>query len=290
MVFRKLVSLFLIVFSFSSVFAQISQTDGIYENNNKIISLTTNSDETIDANLVLKTFYGFYYDGQYADSEKNAVNIAIIGNNVYTEYWTASVAYASMGKDPEIEEPAKPIFLTTVKKLPKFHLATAEIADGTLWLPATNTNEITLDTSIYKNELVGYYVDKSGIYPIRYWICDVPYSKEKAELSLLSAESESVYIDKYVKIQDRVYTCATGLRSKIRNVVKIDNFEQSEVKSADNTILVFGEPYLVLSDIENIDNEIREHNSIRYPPKDGRAKFVEPTIYKKLDAMTIDEL
>ncbi len=290
MVFRKKVLFVLIIFSVSFVFAQNSQIDGIFENNGKIVSLTTTEEDSIDANIVLKTFYGFYYDGQYEDSEKNVVNIAIIDNNVYTEYWTASIAYASMGNDPEIEDPAMPIFLTTVKKLPQFHLETAEIADGTLWLPATNTNEITLDTSVYKDELVGYYVDKSGIYPIRYWACDVPYSNEKAELGLLSAETESVYIDKYVKIQDIVYTCATGPRSKIRNVVKIDNFEQAEVKSVDNTILAFGSPYLVLSDIENLDNEIREHNSIMYPPRDGRAKFVEPTIYKKLESMTIDEL
>ena len=289
MVFRKILIIF-IVFSISSLFAQNSQTDGIYENNNKIVTIETKEDGSVDANIVLKTFYGYYYDGQYPDSNKNAVNIAIIDNKLYTEYWTAKIAYSTMGDDPELVEPPPPVFLTTVEKLPTFHLPTAEIADGTLWLPATITNEITMDDSVYKDELAGYYVNENEIYKIRYWLCDIPYSEEKAELELIDTEDKSVFVDKYVQIQDRVYTCATGLRIRIRNVTKIDNFEQPATKSADDTILVFGEPYLVLSDIENIDSAIIEHNSIIYPPHDGRAKFVEPSIYKKLESMTIDEL
>ena len=288
--FRKTILLFLLLFSLCTLQAQNLQQDGIYENNHKIVTIETNDDEKIDANIVLKSFYGFYFDGQYPDSEKNAVNIAIIDNKLYTEYWVATIAYSTMGDDPDLIEPPPPVFLTTVEKLPQFHLPTAEIANGTMWLPATNTDEITMDDSVYKDELTGYYVDDSEMYKIRYWLCDVPYSTEKAELKLIANEDTSVFIDKYVQIQDRVYTCATGLRSKIRNVEKIDQFEQSVVKSSDNVILAFGEPYLELSDITDIESAIAEHNSIVYPPRDGRAKFVEPSIYKKLESMTIDEL
>lgn len=292
MKFRNYIVIALQIIVLQSLFSQ--NIDGNYENPNKIISFTTNEDGSIEAEIVLKTFYGFYYDGIYTDYKNNSVNVVIINNNIYTEYWEKGIAYSTMGVDPNYSEPIVYNFKTSVEKLPLFHLPTAEIANGTLWLPQSNCTEITLDDSVYKDEVIGFYIDNNATYKIRYWICDMPYTEEKSELRLIAnsedEELKSVFIDKYIQIGDRVYTCTTGLRSTIRNVTTIDSFENISIKNSDNSILAFGEPYLVLSEIQDIEGAIDEHNSIDRPPRDGRAKFVEPSIYKKLEEMTIDQL
>ncbi len=288
---RKIIALALVLVSIQTIFSQT--IDGNYENSHKIIRFTTDNTGNIEAEITLKTFYRFYYDGIYTDSENNSVTVAIINNNVYTEYWEKGIAYSTMGIDPNYSEPVVYNFKTSVEKLPVFHLPTAEIATGTLWLPQSDCLEITLDRSVYKDEVIGFYIDDNIIYRIRYWLCDMLYTEEKSELQLSANEEDeenSVFIDKYIQIGERVYTCTTGLRSSIRNITTIDSFEKESVQNEDNTILAFGEPYLVLSEIHDIENAITEHNSIPRPPRDGRAKFVEPSIYKKLETMTIDEL
>ncbi len=291
---------FLVFFTFSTFQFLHSQnsvdstlnTDvvGIWENNGKIISIYENNDGILDANITLKTFYTFYYDGIYPADESNNINLARIGNNLYTEYWEKGTAYNTLGDPIEQEIEDNPVFKVKVEKPIVFNSETAVPATGTLWLPKSNTTELSIDVGLINSEVMGYYVDDNATYEIRYWIVDMPYSPEKVRLDLtMSEDNESVFIDKYIKIGDIVYTSTMGLRTEIRNVKSVEPFTDTAVISDDDTILAFGEPYLELSDITNVDDAILFHNSIPRPPRDGRAKFVEPSIYKKLEQMTIED-
>ncbi len=263
---------------------------GIWENESKIISLHDDDDGNTTAQVVLKTFYGYYYDGLYPLDPSVPINLARFENSLYAEYWKASTAYATLGNPIIEEEEENPVFKVKIEKPAEFDFATALPAEGVLWLPQSNTTELSIDPTKIKNEVLGYYVNDSATYEIRYWLSSLPYSDEKVELELVpNSENSSVFIDKYIQIGDQVYTSATGLRTMVRNVTSISPFSENTLTNEDNTILVFGEPYLELSDIININDEILAHNSIQRPPRDGRARFVEPSIYKKLESMSIDD-
>ncbi len=268
----------------------INSIDGIWENESKIISLTSNEDGSIDADIVLKTFYGYYYDGIFPVEESVPINLARFEDSLYIDYWMQSKAYDSLGNAIGQQEEAEPFFKVKIEKPVQFDFSTALEASGTLWLPKSNTHELSIDSTIIKNEVYAYYIDDTSTYMIRYWLTDMPYTDEKVDLKLIQREEpKSVYIDKYIQIGNYVYTSATGLRTEIRNITPIESFGEDALINEDNSILVFGQPYLELSDISNVEDAVLAHNSIIRPPRDGRAKFVEPSIYKKLEQMTIED-
>ncbi len=267
-----------------------SENIGVWENDSKIISINSDENGLLKADVVLKTFYGFYYDGVYPIHESVPVNLARIDNALYTEYWTKEQAYKTLGKPIVEEQENDPVFKVKVEKPIQFDSASAIPSDGVLWLPKSNTTELSIDETMIKDEVLGYYVDENSTYEIRYWITDIPYKEEKVALKLIqSSDSESVFINKYIQIGNAVYTCATGLRTEIRNVKSVETIHENITYNETNSFLVMGEPYIVLSDISNVDEEILAHNSIPRPPRNGLAKFVEPSIYKKLESMTIED-
>ncbi len=289
-------TLFILIFispllSQEDVQNQIFELVGVWENNSKIISIEADENGNISTKVILKTFYGFYYDGTYPLASEIDLNLARIGDSVYVEYWTAHNAYFPHSNGSKTEESSENFtFKVTIEKPQEFNEDGAEIAPGVLWLPNTNIQELSIDEVVIKNELLAYYIEDDSIYEIRYWLSDVNFQSTKAELVLAEGEEKSaVLIDKHIKIGDLVYTCATGLRTQIRNVHKIESLQGNAVFSGDDKVLVFGEPYLYLSNITSLEDSILTHNSIIRPPRDGKATFVEPSIYKILEQMTIED-
>ncbi len=267
-----------------------SDIEGVWENNSKIISIYSSEDGTLDASITLKTFYTFYYDGTYPMDESINAKLVRVEDGLYTEYWERSIAYDTLGDPMLQEEQEDPVFKVKIERPMEFDLNTAIPAEGVLWLPRSNLTELSIDEGIIKTEVMGYYVDTVDTYSIRYWLADVAYSDAKVALKLTQREDEKlVYIDKYLEIGDRVYTSAMGLRTEVRNVTAVQPLNEIAKISEDNTVLVFGAPYVALSDIENVEDAILAHNSIPRPPRDGRARFVEPSIYKKLEEMSIED-
>ena len=246
---------------------------GIWENSERIILFRENDNGDNDgtgktgadntggskgafsAQIVLKPFYRYYYDGIYEPhSDTDGMPLAVFDDGLYLRFWSAVPA-----------------------------------DDGTcvFWRPETNRNEFTIDSVPVQTELKAYYTDDSDVYEIRYWRTKADYADEKAELE---TDNKIVSVDKYIAIGDTVYTCAVGRRIRIRNPQKLTSLPNGFRISADGKLLVFGKPYLTRSTIENLEDEIQKHNSIVYPPHDGRAHFVEPSIYKKLENMSIEDL
>ena len=249
----------------------LSSLAGIWENAERIILFTDTAENTgtdtnsgvgntdgsgreLSAHIVLKPFYRYYYDGIYEPhSDTDGMPLAVFDDGLYLRFWTAVPA-----------------------------------ADGTgvFWRPETNRNEFTIDSVPVQTELNAYYTDESHVYEIRYWRTKADYADEQAELN---TDDKIVLVDKYVAIGNTVYTCAVGRRTRIRNPQKLSSLPHGFRISADGKLLVFGKPYLTRSTIENLEEEIQKHNSIVYPPHDGRARFIEPSIYKKLENMSIED-
>jgi len=294
--------------------------NGIWENDSRIVSFSETDEGTIETEIVLKTFYSFYYDGIFFPHESlDMLNFARIDDGLYMQYWVSQPAYTSLGtKNPEnldidihedtnlkidINETSGEIIETKTE----IEIAQNEVfggdqnpitltkieptlAPGIFWRPSSNRKEFAIDTVPIQTEVIGYYIDAQHIYKIRYWLTKATFTNVKAELTLIpDIKPKIVLIDKYIQIGESIYTSATGLRTLIRNVTSIEMLPGTPKITPDETILVLDEPYLVLSPITNLDLAITENNSIIYPPRDGRASFVEPSIYKKLESMPIED-
>lgn len=238
--------------------------DGVWENQSVFVEIANSSKLNMKISLTFKPFYQYWYDGIYFTKYIPLANTMVrIDNGLFLEYWKKGNASKN---DAE------------------------QSVEGTFWRPCGNLKEISLDKPKIQQELTGYYVlnteESSPIYAIRYWISSVDYSSVQASFFIggtKNAEKETLLVDKYLNINGTVYTCATGRRSVIRNVNRLSQFPGVPVYSIDNSIMVLNSPYLVLSEINDIQAEITKHNSIIYPSHSGEAQFEEPSVYKKIE-------
>ena len=236
--------------------------NGIWENKERFVKFddavfsenaSSEANKTVQAQIVLKPFYRYYYDGIYsAGADLADMPLAVFNDGIYTEFWTSH-----------------------------------KVSGGTFWRPENNRNDFTIENVPIARELAGYYTsdDLKTVYKIRYWITKADFTEEKAELRIPDF-ADAILIDKYIKIGKTVYTCATGRRTYIRNPEKLAALPETARVS---DILVFGDPLLKRSAVTDLQAEIDAHNSIVYPPHFSVVRFVEPSIYKKLETMGIDD-
>lgn len=233
----------------------LSISDGIYENKKHFYVIRNNQPDS----TVLKSFYGYWYDGQYSmESPEKEYPLVQIEDGIYLEWWHHEM----------LEE----------------NLDTG----GIFWAPGSNVRDLAIAPYPVKEKLSGWYIsgDMNLVYEIPYWKSDVTYSDDVASFRL--PDGNSAYVKKFIQIGDDVYTCAAGRRKVVRNPELKDTLTGNPVYSEDGSIMVLDEPYLVKSDISNMQIEIDEHNSIRYPPHFAIAVIREPSIYKKLEDMPIE--
>ena len=239
-----------------------TSVNGIWENKERFVKfddavLSENADpeanKTLQVQIVLKPFYRYYYDGIYSAGKELAdMPLAVFNGGIYTEFWTSH-----------------------------------KVSGGTFWRPENNRSDLTIENVPIARELAGYYTsdDLKTVYKIRYWITKADFTEEKAELRIPDF-ADAILIDKYIKIGEAVYTCATGRRTYVRNPEKLASLPETARVS---DILVFGEPLFKRSAVTDLQAEIDAHNSIVYPPHFSVVRFVEPSIYKKLETMSIDD-
>lgn len=240
---------FTLVYSFCvlSVFSQTQKFDktelsGEWENSSKFITFDFENQKIIHE---LKTFYGLWRDKPYSISfDELKVVPLVFENQLYMQYWILDKNFANLSNS-------------------KFKL----------YLPKSNICDISLDVSLMQDEIYAYLVLDSleNVVKIRYWLCDLEIDDEilqnqKAMITENTVETNSKTnfseiftledvifrnIQKYIKIDDKLYTCVEGRGVKIRNVEKI-NFEKEfsnyQIIEKDKTsYLVLDKPYLYFS-------------------------------------------
>lgn len=111
------------------------------------------------------------------------------------------------------------------------------------WLPVNNIKEIKTSSQPKAKKIYAYYFDEedeSKVYEIFYWQVKMPYEDVMINID------ENIKIEKFIQIQDMVYTCVTGRGTKIRNLKKKnveEVFGQNMVIRYDNYMTI-GEPIL----------------------------------------------
>lgn len=230
--------------------------DGIYENNGHFFVIR---DDRIESE-VLKSFYGFWYDGQYTPEDADGTAcLTQIGDALYLDWW-------------QREE-----------------LSENKASGGVFWSPGSNIRECTLSPYPVKEKLTGWFIVKQGseelVYEITYWQADIECSDDLASFRL--PDGTSAFVKKHIQLDGIVYTCAAGRRSVVRNPVLKASLPGTPVYSETSLVMALGEPYLVKAGIEDMQAEIDYHNAIVYPPRFSTMDIKEPSIYKKLEDMPI---
>ena len=293
-----------IFFGFT-LFAQNNSTDltplaGIWENSNRIISV--NEDNTLQ--FVLKTFYGFYFDkaavlNASLDSGENgetilrvkypserkpqAHPIGVINNKLFLDFYCRSYIETDDIDSPETE--------TVSHTSPLYGY----------WRCCGNVKGIEIAVPYTKPELTCYYFTDSEVYFLRYWQADVPYERETVDVN---DGDFSFKVDKLLKVGDIVYTCVVGRGTFVRNFEKTTYTINGDTvtfgtepekqyplyRSHDSSLLAFSEPYIVRSEIADLDAAIAEHNSHTHNPlKNPMEVFNRKTAWEeKLEKMTIN--
>ena len=249
-----------LVYSFCvfSVFSQTpkfdkSELSGEWENSSKFITFDFENQKIIHE---LKTFYGLWRDKPYSIlfDDLNVVPL-VFENQLFMQYWILDENFSKISKS-------------------KFKL----------FLPKSNICDIRLDISLMQDELYAYLVLDSfeNVVKIRYWLCDLEIDDEilqnqkamitentvelnsKTNFSNLSTLEDEYFrnIQKYIKIDDKLYTCVEGRGVKIRNIEKINlatEFPNYQIiEKSKTTYLILCEPYLYFSknnkNLENVRN------------------------------------
>ena len=306
---KKLIICSTFVFFISAAFSQNNQTDltplaGIWENSNRIISVQ----EDNSLQFVLKTFYGFYFDKTATlkaslDSGENgetilrikypserkpqAHPIAVINDKLFLDFYCKSTLDSSDADDASINE----------------NQTESETHSSPLygyWRCCGNVKGIEVAVPTTKQELTCFYFTDTDVYYLRYWQADVPYERESVEVN---DGDFSFKVDKLLKIGDVVYTCVVGHGLFVRNFEKsayslTENsitFEKDSktlplYMAQDSSLVSFNEPYIVRSDIQDLETAIAEHNSHTHNPlKNPLDVFNRKTAWEeKLEKMTIN--
>lgn len=242
---------------------RIPVEDGIYENNGHFFII---QNDTVQSE-VLKSFYGFWYDGIYElGNNDEAWCLAQIEDRLYIDWWqrTDIAGNASSG--------------------------------GVFWVPGSNIREFALTPYPVKERISGWFIIQPDehssasdaapvIYEIPYWQADVEYVDETASFKL--PDGTEAFVKKHIKLGNTVYTCAAGRRPVVRNPVLKASLPGSPSFSSDSLIMVLGEPYLVKASFTDMRDAIASHNAIVYPPRFSTMDMKEPSIYKKLEDMPI---
>ena len=254
LIFFVLVNLICIISAFSQTLKfEKSELSGEWENSSKFITFDFENQKIIHE---LKTFYGLWRDKPYSIlfDDLNVVPL-VFENHLFMQYWILDENFSKISKS-------------------KFKL----------FLPKSNICDISLDISLMQDELYAYLVLDSfeNVVKIRYWLCDLEIDDEilqnqkamitentvelnsKTNFSNLSTLEDEYFrnIQKYIKIDDKLYTCVEGRGVKIRNIEKINlatEFPNYQIiEKSKTTYLILCEPYLYFSknnkNLENVRN------------------------------------
>jgi hypothetical protein len=219
-----------------------SELSGEWENTLKFITFDFENQKIIHE---LKTFYGLWRDKPNSISfDELKVVPFVYESQLFMQYWILAENDSKLVNS-------------------KFKL----------FLPKSNICDISLDKSLIQTEIYAYLILDSleNVLKIRYWLCDLEIDNENlqnqkamitentvelnsnANFSKLSSLDDEYFrnIQKYIKIDDKLYTCAEGRGVKIRNVEKINlerEFSNYQIIEKDNTsYLVLDKPYLNFS-------------------------------------------
>lgn len=270
------------------------ELEGIWEGKDRIIFfenqevLEDNEKSKCSLVLLLKNFYGWYYDRvseplSYGEKAKRSRNDAtsrkgeIVDINIVAKapYYEVNLTYSKLQKNTVplllFKDALYLDFYTRI--LPenniKENVNYNDNYNG-FWQGHGLSKGILMSEQSIPQEISSYYINDNEIYKIRYWITDMDYSSDYVELTY---EDNTFFIPKHIKSAGNVYTCVRGRGKKVRNVFPPSNFNPDNyIFTEEKDFLIFNKiPYLVkMADYKTFNDYIslvNKANSRRKPKR-----------------------
>lgn len=265
---------------------------GLWEGKDRYIFIEENplNPQEIQLVVVLKLFYGWYYDravepeevsnayakarndGTAKKAQQIAMNISNISHNThqnnsyevtlnYSKYDKAVIPLAIYDdkiyldffvKDLEYDKENNPI-----------------ITNNGVWKGNIVSEGLKISMQKEVENIACYIVDNNKFYDVRYWKTDMSFSNE---LAIFEYDDDNYYVPRHIFSANNNYTCVTGRRLKVRNPQKAFIFNENNYFFNEEKTLMIPkqEEYLVKvadkNTIEELVQIVNKANSRRKPP------------------------
>ncbi|MGN0729072.1 hypothetical protein [Treponema sp.] len=312
---RKLLTFIFIAFSLRCFSQDVPELlKGVWKNSSRYVVFDSgyvSAKGGAVPHIVLRAFYAWYDDREaesslYSESNPRDLNnttarraqeisvryvpiadSVFSGNENSCGAWNLEVLYPGE-KEPVIIPVAvidEKLYLRFLVKLKRPDFSDdGENAVSGFWQDFGNVSGFTVSPPVSSRELVSYYVSDSAAYKIRYWKTDMEY--DSGAKAFFYDGEEQCWVPRHLFVAGSTFTCVTGKRTKIRNVAKLDSFDESlTLNSAPEsmqpgsessgsvfqafssaTICALGEPYLTLEKGKSLE-EILAEDSKKHPPE-----------------------
>ena len=152
------------------------------------------------------------------------------------------------------------------------------------WQDVGHANGILISPVYNSKELLSFYITNDAVYHIRYWRTDMEFAEGKQ--ALFTVDDSLYEVPKHLQTLGKNFTCVNGRSSRIRNIERSNSLPESYRQNAvlvkkhtedengnpisytvrTSTILVLGEPYLVLAEGRGSLEEIVKTENARKKP------------------------
>ena len=227
--------------------------EGIWEGKDRFVFFENNGEDRNEIVILLKEFYGWYYDRaaepeEYSEIAKRSINDATTKKAEHIYFSLTSQKKNPLdNSDSENEVNAWEV-LFEYSKYQK-NIIPICIIDDCIYLnyyiqDLENPNfyrgvcvskGISLDTQIIGENLSCLYLIGNNFFDIRYWKTDMEYSFDKASLTY---EDNTYFVDKHIYSCGSNFSSTSGRSKIIRNVMKPVEFNDSDfIFNEDKSIL-----------------------------------------------------
>ena len=274
-----------------------SELVGAWQGNDRILFFDRNGDFSV----VLKLYYGWYYDvasdrnegedfprrNRNAATSRNAQTVLVdfekIGGMQNCYEMTLALDRKDTVKIP-VALVDDCLYLDFLIRSPDAYTL-AEGMNGAVEAISLEQNEKTEVSDIFgfwrgvnsaeniriserKNQgnIYSWYITKGGVYRIRFWQTEMEHSEEA---EAIFTDGENVFsVKKHIFSGGQNYSCASGRGTRIRNIDKFKEFPFDFVLSEDKKIIAFKTRYFTKVDAstrEDIIKIVNEANARRKP-------------------------
>ena len=234
--------------------------------------------ERIELVILLKDFYGWYYDrvaepSKYSDEYPRSRNSATTRNaeHVYLDVQQIDKSELDNTYDLVLTYSKRQITHVPIVILDNnmfLNFAVQDKDDENFYRGNAVSKGITASEQSINEDLTSYYIKDNLIYDIRYWITDMDY--EDNTVSYKKDDIEFT-VDKHISSSGNIYACVPGRRRVIRNPFDPNPFNLDEYYLTDDRsiLLLDNTPYLTkLADKDTFEQlmEIVEKANSRVRP------------------------
>lgn len=274
---KKLAASFFVTFSlcFLCMANSVPQfLEGIWEGIDRIVFFENDDAETPHMTVILKPYYGWYYDRAleddlYAQKEPRVRNTA-------TSRIAAKAQVSFDGRELSIDyskhENQKIEYRIENQNIFFNFWDIIPVENGVFYKGKVGSDGILMSDKNRKTDFYCYFVTQEGkVYKIRYWKSKMDYDADaKATLRLTGDESQVFTVPKMIFSEGVTYTCAAGRRTVVRNPEESELFDGKEViYSDDGSFAALKTPfYTQLADkktFQDLMEIVKNANSRRKP-------------------------